>query len=47
MKIQKNSKFLLVGDSVTDAGRSRPVGEGLFNPHGTGYPNVVHGLLTS
>lgn len=47
MKIEKNSKFLLIGDSVTDAGRARPVAEGLFNPHGTGYPNIVQGLLTS
>ena len=47
MKIAKNSKFILIGDSVTDAGRTRPVAEGLFNPHGTGYPNIVQGLLTS
>ena len=47
MKIAPRSKFLLIGDSVTDMGRKQPVGEGLFNPHGTGYPNVVHGLLTS
>ena len=47
MKIEKNSKFVIQGDSVTDAGRARPVAEGLFNPHGTGYPNVVQGLLTS
>ena len=47
MKIAKNSKFILIGDSVTDAGRNRPVAEGLFNPHGTGYPNIVQGLLTS
>lgn len=47
MKIAKNSKFVIQGDSVTDAGRARPVAEGLFNPHGTGYPNVVQGLLTS
>ncbi len=47
MKIAPRSKFLLVGDSVTDMGRKQPVGEGLFNPHGTGYPNVVQGLLTS
>ena len=47
MKIAPNSKFVLQGDSVTDAGRARPVAEGLFNPHGTGYPNVVQGLLTS
>ena len=47
MKIAPRSKFLLIGDSVTDMGRKQPVGEGLFNPHGTGYPNIVHGLLTS
>lgn len=47
MKIQPNQKFLLIGDSVTDMGRAQPIGQGLFNPHGTGYPNVVHGLLTS
>lgn len=47
MKIEKNSKFLLIGDSITDAGRNRPVAEGLFNPHGTGYANIVYGLLTS
>ena len=47
MKIAPHSKFVLQGDSVTDAGRVRPVAEGLFNPHGTGYPNVVQGLLTS
>lgn len=47
MKIQKNDKFLLIGDSVTDAERARPVAEGLFNPHGHGYVNVVQGLVTS
>ena len=47
MKIAPRSKFVLIGDSVTDMGRSRPVAQGLFNPHGTGYPNVVQGLLTS
>ena len=47
MKIAPRSKFLLIGDSVTDMGRKQPVGEGLFNPHGNGYPNVVQGLLTS
>ena len=47
MKIAPRSKFILIGDSVTDMDRARPVGEGLFNPHGHGYPNVVQGLLTS
>ena len=47
MKIAPRSKFVLIGDSVTDMGRAQPIGQGLFNPHGTGYPNVVQGLLTS
>ncbi len=47
MKLQPRDKFVLIGDSVTDMGRARPAGQGLFNPHGTGYPNVVQGLLTS
>lgn len=47
MLIEPRSKFILAGDSVTDMGRAQPVGEGLFNPHGSGYPNVVQGLLTS
>ena len=47
MKIAPRSKFILIGDSVTDMGRTRPIAQGLFNPHGTGYPNVVQGLLTS
>lgn len=47
MKIAPKSKFVLIGDSVTDMGRAQPIGQGLFNPHGTGYPNIVQGLLTS
>ncbi len=45
MKIQACSKLLFLGDSITDAERVRPVGEGLFNPMGKGYVNVVTGLL--
>ena len=45
MRIQKGSKLLFMGDSITDAGRARPVGEGLFDPMGKGYVNVVTGLL--
>jgi len=45
MKIQNGSKLLFLGDSITDAGRTRPVGEGLFDPMGKGYVNVVTGLL--
>lgn len=47
MKIQKNSRLLFIGDSVTDVGRNGPISEGLFDPLGRGYSNIVHGLLTS
>lgn len=47
MKVGPNEKFVLIGDSVTDVGRARPVAEGLSNPHGAGYVNVVQGLLTA
>ncbi len=47
VKIGKGEKLLMIGDSVTDAGRTRPVSEGLFNPHGAGYPNIVYGMITS
>ena len=43
--IEAHSKLLFIGDSITDAGRAQPAGEGLFGAHGTGYVNVVAGLL--
>ncbi len=45
LKIEQGSKLLFIGDSITDAGRARPVGEGLFGAHGTGFVNIVAGLL--
>ena len=45
MLLRKNEKLVMIGDSVTDVGRARPVGEGLFNAHGTGYPAMVDALL--
>ena len=45
MLFEKNDKIVMIGDSITDAGRARPVGEGLGAAHGTGYVNVVKGLL--
>jgi lysophospholipase L1-like esterase len=47
MKIKPHSKLLMIGDSVTDCGRARPVGEGLFGAVGTGYVALVDGLLSS
>lgn len=47
MKIQPDSKLLFIGDSVTDTGRNRPVAEGLGDPLGKGYVNIVNGMLTA
>lgn len=45
MKIKKGSKLVMIGDSITDAGRTRPVAEGLFDPLGRGYSCLVNALL--
>jgi len=45
LKIETGSKLLFIGDSITDAGRAQPIGEGLFGAQGTGFVNVVTGLL--
>jgi len=37
----------MIGDSITDCERARPVGEGLFDALGTGYVSLVDGLLTA
>jgi len=45
MMIQPGSKLVMIGDSITDMERSRPVGEGLFGAHGKGYVAMVAGLF--
>jgi lysophospholipase L1-like esterase len=45
MLFEPNSKIVIMGDSITDAGRTQPVGEGLFNPYGIGWVNVLVGLV--
>jgi lysophospholipase L1-like esterase len=45
MLIAKNAKLLFIGDSITDAGRNKPVGEGKNQAWGSGYVNVIGGLL--
>ncbi|NLB55614.1 MAG: GDSL family lipase, partial [Lentisphaerae bacterium] len=40
MLIDKGSKLVMIGDSVTDCGRARPVGEGR-EALGNGYVNNV------
>jgi lysophospholipase L1-like esterase len=47
MKLQKNDKLVLIGDSITDAERVRPHGEGLFGALGRGYVSQVDALLQS
>ncbi|QYM80674.1 SGNH/GDSL hydrolase family protein [Horticoccus luteus] len=39
------SRLVMIGDSVTDCNRSRPVGEGLFDGIGRGYPMLVDAWL--
>lgn len=47
MIIQPNSSLLMIGDSVTDCGRVRPVAEGLHPALGDGYVAFVSSLLTA
>ena len=47
MKIEKHSKLVMIGDSITDAGRARPIGEGLFDAIGKGYVGNVDALLAT
>lgn len=47
MLIQSNSKLLMIGDSITDCGRVRPIGENFSGALGGGYVNLVNGLLQS
>jgi lysophospholipase L1-like esterase len=47
MIIQPNSKLLMIGDSITDCERARPVGDGLFDALGKGYVSLVDSLLTA
>ena len=47
MIFEKGQKELVIGDSISDFDRARPVGEGLFNAWGTSYVADVGALLTS
>lgn len=46
MKLQPQSRLLMIGDSITDAGRARPIGQ-RQNGLGDGYPALVDALLTA
>lgn len=45
MLFQNGDKIVFIGDSVTDAGRARPVGEGLFDGVGSGYVRHIDNIL--
>lgn len=45
MRLNKGDKLILIGDSITDCNRNKPAGEGLFDPYGNGYVNMVKALL--
>ena len=45
LKIKNGQTLLFIGDSITDAGRGRPVGEG--NKLGAGYPSQVADILAA
>ena len=45
MLLRAKQKLVMIGDSITDAGRTQPIGEGLFEPYGRGYVNLVNALL--
>lgn len=47
MKIQKGAKLLMIGDSITDVGRNRPIGEGRGEALGKGYVALVDSLLAT
>ena len=47
MRIENGNKLVMIGDSVTDCERSKPVGEGLFQALGKGYVSLVDAFLQS
>jgi len=47
MIIHPNSKLVMIGDSITDCDRARPVGEGPGEGLGRGYVSLVDGLINA
>lgn len=47
MLLEPKSKLVMIGDSITDCERAKPVGEGLFGAIGKGYVSLVDALLTA
>ena len=44
-ELEREEKLLFVGDSITDCGRARPVGEGKPGMLGSGYVNLFDAML--
>ncbi|SMG35578.1 SGNH/GDSL hydrolase family protein [Paenibacillus aquistagni] len=45
MKLRQGYKLIVIGDSITDCDRARPVGEGLYHGLGHGYVNLLQSLI--
>ncbi len=45
MKLNKNDKLVMIGDSITDCERKRPYGEGIFGGVGKGYVALIDAFL--
>lgn len=45
LKFKNGETILFTGDSTTDSGRSRPVGEGLWDGVGNGYVRTIDTML--
>ncbi len=44
MKLKDSTRLIFIGDSITDCGRGRPIGDGNL---GSGYVSMVEALLTA
>ncbi len=47
MLLQRGDKLVMIGDSITDAGRAYPVGEAVFDGLGKGYVAFIDALLNA
>jgi lysophospholipase L1-like esterase len=47
MVIHPYSKLVLIGDSITDCDRARPVAEAVSEALGNGYVSLINGLLNA
>ena len=45
MIFHTGERIVFIGDSVTEYGHGKPVGEGLFEGVGTGYVRVIENFI--